>query len=142
MHKILVTLCLVLLAAGCAGPEKKQTQAVLTLKAPAGTQAAAAAAVEEGNRLFALNQWAPAKGQYEAAIKAQPDLAEAHYDLALTLDRLGNKKEATAHYKEAANLAPGNQVIWNAPPFRKHGQQVDRSGLLLKDKAYMDPKPY
>lgn len=142
MHKTLMTLCLVLLVAGCAGPEKKAATAVLTLKAPAGTPAAAVAAVEEGNRLFAQGQWEPAKGQYEAAITVQPTLAEAHYDLALTLDRLGNKKEATAHYKEAANLAPGHQVIWNAPPFRKYGNQVDRSGLMSKDKAFMDPKPY
>ena len=26
--------------------------------------------------------------------------------------------EALAHYKEAANLAPGNRVTWNARPFR------------------------
>lgn len=142
MHKTLMTLCLVLLVTGCAGPEKKAATAVLTLKAPAGTRAAAVAAVEEGNRLFAQGQWEPAKIRYEAAITVQPDLAEAHYDLALALERLGNNKEATAHYKEAANLAPGHQIIWNAPPFRKYGNQVEKSGLLSRDKAYMDPKPY
>lgn len=142
MKHILVMLGIVLLVAGCAGTEKKEAKAVLTLKAPAGTPAAAVAAVEEGNRLFALGQWEQAKAQYEAAVKVQPELAEAHYDLGLTLERLGNKKESTVHYKEAANLAPGNQVIWNAPPFRKHGNQVEKSGLLSKDKAYMDPKTY
>ncbi|MBM4134702.1 MAG: tetratricopeptide repeat protein [Nitrospira sp.] len=142
MNKLLVALCCVLLTAGCAGPEKQAAKAVLTLKAPSGTPAAAVMAVEEGNKLFAQGQWEQAKAQYEAAIKVQPDLAEAHYDLALTLERLGNKKEATAHYKEAANLAPGNQVIWSSPPFRKYGNQVEKSGLLSKDKAFMDPKPY
>ncbi|MFM8551245.1 MAG: tetratricopeptide repeat protein [Nitrospiraceae bacterium] len=143
MQKILMAICLVLVASGCAGPEKpRQTAVPLTLKAPAGTQAAAASAVAEGNRLFAQEQWEQAKQQYEAAIKIQPDLAEAHYNLALSLERLGNKKDATAHYKEAANLAPGNQVIWNSPPFRKYGSQVERGGLMSKDKAYMDPKPY
>ncbi len=139
MKNVLVLLGLVLVVAGCAGPEKKDAKAALTLKAPSGTPAAAVAAVEEGNKLFAQGQWAQAQAQYEAAIKVQPELAEAHYDLALTLDRQGHKKEATAHYKEAANLAPGNQVIWNAPPFRKYGNQVEKSGLLSKDKAYMDP---
>ncbi len=142
MNKVLVALCCVLLTAGCAGPEKKPARAVLTLKAPSGTPAAAVTAVEEGNKLFAQGQWEQAKAQYEAAIKVQPELAEAHYDLALTLERLDKKKEATAHYKEAANLAPGNQVIWSSPPFRKYGDQVDRGGLLSKDKAFMDPKPY
>lgn len=142
MKNVLMMLGLALVVAGCAGPEKKDPKAVLTLQAPSGAPAAAVTAVEEGNKLFAQGQWEPAKAQYEAAIKVQPELAEAHYDLALTLDRLGNKKEATAHYKEAANLAPGNQVIWNAPPFRKYGNQVEKSGLLSKDKAYMDPKTY
>lgn len=142
MKNMLMLLGLVLVVAGCAGPEKKAAVAVLTLKAPSGTPAAAVTAVEEGNKLFAQGQWEQAKAQYEAAIKVQPDLAEAHYDLALTLERLGNKKDSTAHYKEAANLAPGNQVIWNAPPFRKYGNQVEKSGLLSKDKAYMDPKPF
>jgi len=139
MNKMAMALCMGLLVMGCAGPEKK-TEAVLTLKAPAGTPAAAVSAVEEGNRLFANGQWEPAKTQYEAAIKVQPTLAEAHYDLALALERLGHKKEATAHYKEAANLAPGNKVIWNAPPFRRHGDAV--KGLTSKENAFMDPKPY
>ncbi|MDE3120045.1 MAG: tetratricopeptide repeat protein [Nitrospirota bacterium] len=139
MHKFLAMVCLILLAAGCAGPVRNPTTATLTLKAPAGSSAAAATAVEEGNKLFAQTQWEQAKAQYETAIKVEPTLAEAHYDLALTLERLGNKKEATVHYKEAANLAPGNQIIWNAPPFRRYSNE---GGPLSKDKAYMDPKPY
>jgi tetratricopeptide (TPR) repeat protein len=136
MKKVLPCLVLVVLAA-CAGPEKPR---VVTLAAPAGTPPAAAAAVEEGNRLFAQKQWEPAKAQYETAIKIHPELAEAHYDLGLTLDRLGDKPAALKHYKAAADLAPGNQVIWNAPPFRHYSEDIDRHSLGSKDKAYMDPK--
>lgn len=132
-----VSLLILALMVGCAGPEKPK---VVTLAAPAGTPPAAATAVEEGNRLFAQKQWEPAKAQYEAAIKIHPDLAEAHYDLGLTLDRLGDKTAATKHYKQAADLAPGNQVIWNAPPFRHYSDDIDRHSLGSKDKAYMDPK--
>jgi len=136
MKKTLPLLVLVVLA-GCAGPEKPR---VVTLAAPAGTPPAAAAAVEEGNRLFLQKQWEPAKAQYESAIKIYPDLAEAHYDLGLTLDKLGDKNASFKHYKQAADLAPGNQVIWNAPPFRRHADDIDRHSLNSKDKAYMDPK--
>ena len=140
MKKTLIFLALTVAIAGCTGSEKKAAGS--PLKAPAGTPTAAATAVDTGNNLFAQGQWEPAKTQYEAAITAQPTLAEAHYDLALVLDRLGRKTEATAHYKEAANLAPGNQVIWNAPPFRQYGVEVQDS-LLNKKKPHPDPqRPY
>ncbi|MEW6543347.1 MAG: tetratricopeptide repeat protein [Nitrospirota bacterium] len=137
MHKTLVMLLLGLLASGCAsgGMSSAQTR---TLKAPAGTQAKAAASVEEGNRFFAASQWEQAKTQYEAAIAAQPTLAEAHYDLALTLEMLGDAKAARKHYIEAANLAPGHKVIWSSPPLRKH----DVPGGPFKQKdSFLDAKP-
>jgi Flp pilus assembly protein TadD len=75
----------------------------------------------EGNKLFAARKWEAAKEQYEAAIKAQPSLAEAHYNLAMVIEVLGDEATARKHYVEAANLAPGHKVIWDAPPFRVHG---------------------
>ncbi|WP_447977299.1 tetratricopeptide repeat protein [Candidatus Nitrospira bockiana] len=92
-----------------------------TLRAPAGTIPDAVAAMDEGNRLFAARQWEAAKAQYQTAIKAQPTLAEAHYNLALAYEMLRDEATARHHYIEAANLAPGHQVIWNAPPLRRHG---------------------
>ena len=128
------------LIAGCAVSPNEASN--LPLEAPDGTPPAVVAAVNQGNTLFAQRQWQQAKDQYEAALSAQPTLAEAHYDLALTLDRLGKSAEATAHYKEAANLAPGNRVIWNAPPFHKHGVDVGE-GLADKKRPHPDPqRPY
>ena len=92
-----------------------------TLTAPFGTKPTALAAMQEGDRLFASGRWGAAKDQYESALKAQPDLAEAHYNLALTLDRMGNRQEARPHYMEAANLAPGHPIIWNSPVLRRYG---------------------
>ncbi|MBA3966173.1 MAG: tetratricopeptide repeat protein [Nitrospirales bacterium] len=139
MKKALILLAAVVIA-GCAGSQKEASG--LPLEAPDGTPPAAAAAVTSGNGLFAKNQWEQAQAQYEAALKTHPTLAEAHYDLALTLDRLGKKAEATAHYKEAANLAPGNRVIWNAPPFHQHGADV-RESIVDKKRPHPDPqRPY
>lgn len=92
-----------------------------TLNAPMGSVPAALQAVESGNQLFATGKWEQAKVQYEAAVQVQPTLAEAHYNLALTLDRLGDREHAKPHYMEAANLAPGNAVIWNSPVLRRYG---------------------
>lgn len=140
MSKRIWLVGMAVLVAACAAPGKKVP--VFTLNAPAGTAPAAASAVKEGNALFAQGQVEAAKAQYEAAIAAKPDLAEAHYNLALTLDRLGDKTAATAHYKEAANLAPGHKIIWNAPPFRKYGVEVEGSGLAGSKNKYLDAKPY
>jgi Tfp pilus assembly protein PilF len=125
-----------LFVAGCGGTEVKPSER--TLRAPAGTTPQAVAAVEEGNRLFAAREWEAAKKQYEAAIKAQPSLAEAHYDLALALDKLGDKAAAKKHYIEAADLAPGHKVIWNAPPLRRHG---DVGTVYKKEGSFIDAKP-
>jgi len=67
---------------------------------------------------------------------ADQQLAEAHYNLALALEKLGEKAEARKHYVAAANLAPGNKVIWDAPPLRKY-----ESELTLDKKSWMDPNP-
>jgi Tfp pilus assembly protein PilF len=113
---VLATAGLFVLGA-CAAVEKAER----TLQPPAGTPAAVVATMDEGNRLFAARQWGLAKVQYESAIKAQPSLAEAHYNLAATLEMLGDDLAARHHYIEAANLAPGNRVIWDSPPLRRHG---------------------
>lgn len=120
-----ISLVVIMGWSGCA-EALKQTR---TLRPPAGTAPAAASAMEEGNRLFAARQWEGAQAQYEAAIKAQPSLAEAHYNLALVLETLDQAGAARKHYIEAANLAPGHQVIWNSPPLRKHGIVEDHLKL-------------
>ena len=92
-----------------------------TLNAPANASPTVRSAMSEGNQLFASGRWEAAKGQYEKVLQEKKTVAEAHYNLALVLDRLGKRKEARPHYMEAANLAPGNKVIWNSPVLRRYG---------------------
>lgn len=68
-------------------------------------------AYQEGN----MNQ---ARQHFEAAITVEPELAEAHYNLGMTLYRLGRIGDGDHHFIQAANLAPGNKTIWDAPPLR------------------------
>ena len=111
----------VLLAGCAAAPEP-----VRPLAAPPGTAPNARAAISQGNLHFATGQLAEAQQEFEAAVAAQPELAEAHYNLALTLDMQGMVERAREHYLRAANLAPGNKVIWNSPPLRAHGDVMDQ----------------
>ncbi len=114
--------------AACSSTEKAR---IITLNAPGGSKPEAASAVKAGNQAFAAGQWAAAKQHYEKAIGVQKTLAEAHYNLALTLDRLGQRKQAEPHYTEAANYAPGHQVIWNSRIYRRYGDVGPAGGGTL-----------
>jgi len=112
---------------GCSSTPQPVKQP--TLSAPTIVSQAARAAISEGNQLFASGRYQAAKMQYEKAIQAQKTVAEAHYNLALTLDYMGKRDEARPHYMKAANLAPGHQVIWNSPVLRRYGDvNVEESG--------------
>jgi Tfp pilus assembly protein PilF len=132
MRFVLWATVMVISLAGCAGKRADMK----TLLAPAGTSAAVSQRLEEGNQLFAQRDWVGAKQVYLATIQIDPTIAEAHYNLALTMERLGDKAEARKHYVAAANLAPGNKVIWDAPPLRKFDGEAG-----LDKKSYMDAKP-
>ncbi len=118
---------------GCAGPRKAE---VRPLHAPTRTTAAVSQQLEQGNQLLLKEDWAGAREVYLATIRADQTLAEAHYNLALALEKLGEKAEARKHYVAAANLAPGNKVIWDAPPLRKYDSE-----LTLEKKSWMDANP-
>jgi tetratricopeptide (TPR) repeat protein len=91
---------------GCASaPKSAQTM----LPAPSGTSAAAVRHNDEGIQAYQQQQWT-------TAIKVAADLAEAHYNLGMTFYRLGNLREGDTHFIKAANLAPGDKIIWNSPP--------------------------
>lgn len=108
-----------ILLIGCLGDPAPPPQ--LTLNAPIGVNSSAATALNEGNQRFAEGRWGAAKTLYEQAIQAQPDLAEAHYNLGLVYERLGDRQQARNYYIEAANLAPGHKTIWDSPPLKRHG---------------------
>ncbi len=109
----------VLWLGGCAGTPHSHQEGPLS--PPEHATPLAAQLILEGNQRFAEHRWTAAIGTYEEAIQAQPKLAEAHYNLGLTLYRKGPVSASRPHFIKAANLAPGHPVIWNAPPFRKYG---------------------
>ena len=99
---------------------------LMVLDPPPNTLNRAQAFLTEGNRLFREGRWEGARQQFQAAVQAQPDLAEAHYNLALAMNHMGDRSGAKPHFIQAANLAPGHKVIWNSPPLRKYGNVPDK----------------
>ena len=123
--KMRCLICSLVFLGACSSTGKAK---VTALNAPSGSNPEAVSAVKAGNQAFAAGQWAMAKQHYEKAISIQKTLAEAHYNLALTLDRLGQRKQAEAHYTEAANFAPGHPVIWNSRIYRRYGDVAPTGG--------------
>lgn len=77
---------------------------------------------QAGIMLYNERRFEAAKQKFSEAVSEGPKCAEAHYNLGLSLSYLGAKQEAREHFIEAANLAPGNQVIWDSPALRPYGE--------------------
>jgi len=107
---------------GCASDKPAP---LMGLDPPSNTATQVQAFFTEGNRLFREGRWEGARQQFQAAVQAQPDLAEAHYNLGLAMNQMGDRAGAKPHFIKAANLAPGHKVIWNSPPLRRYGNVPD-----------------
>jgi Tfp pilus assembly protein PilF len=114
-----------LLVAGSAGCASDKPVPLTTLAPPPNVDSQTLQLFTEGNRLFGEGQWEAARQQFQSAVQQQAGLAEAHYNLAVSMDKMGDEAGAKKHYIEAANLAPGHKVIWNSPPLRRYGNVPD-----------------
>ncbi|MEW6324248.1 MAG: tetratricopeptide repeat protein [Nitrospirota bacterium] len=90
------------------------------LAPPPGANAEAANAINEGNGHYALGHFDAAAGWYEDALKADANSAEAHFNLALALDKMGHHEEAAVHFEEANRLGADNPAITGSEILKKH----------------------
>ena len=88
------------------------------LKALAGSKAETH--IAEGIEHYGKGHWDVAKKHFSEAEKADPQSAEAHYDLALALDKSGDHKSATEHFQRAAALGKDNSDIQQSEILKKH----------------------
>lgn len=120
-------------------PDKPKARAPLPLSMSVST--AAVHATEEGTKAYQGRQFDAAKVSFEQALKAAPDSGEAHYNLGLALFALGDNDTAREHFIEAANLAPGNKVIWDSPALRQYGNPDSRLPKKKGAPEYTNQKP-
>jgi tetratricopeptide (TPR) repeat protein len=62
----------------------------------------------------------PEMEHYRKAVKADPNSAVVHYNVALTLDKMGKHEDATASFKKALELAPDDPSIKDSEILKKH----------------------
>ena len=99
-------------------PGAKAVGAETAIMAPAGSPGRIEN--DEGVGHYQQGHWDVADEHFRKAIEAAPNLAEAHFNLALALDKQGKHEDATTHFKKAAELAPTNVQIAESPVLKKH----------------------
>jgi len=124
---------------GCVTPERAPGR--MPLKLLSGVSAAALDHNEQGTRAYMAKRFEDAKGQFESAVAAAPESAEAHYNLGLAFFALGQGQDAREHFVQAANLAPGNKVIWDSPALRPYGSPEPNIVTEKKQKEFSTQKP-
>ena len=113
LARIAVAFSLAILQSACAATS-------VPLAMTPGSNATAAQHNSEGIAHYDMGHWEVAREHFASAIKADPNLAESHFNLALALDKLDLHSEATTHFKQAAELAPGNSAITRSSAYRNH----------------------
>ena len=66
-----------------------------------------------------------AHGAFTQAVEADPESAEAHYNLALVLDKMGQHGEAVAEFKKAQDLGKDNPDIQNSEILKAHVKKME-----------------
>jgi Tfp pilus assembly protein PilF len=93
-------------------------KAAPALKAAPGSKAEAH--VKEGIEHYDQGHWDVALKHFMAGIKEDAQSAEAHFDAALALDKAGDHKAATEHFKTAYDLGKNNPDIQNSGILKAH----------------------
>jgi Flp pilus assembly protein TadD len=112
---VVLMVSFVLLPVRGAGAEMKTYPAMETMKG-----SAAEGHNSEGMKQYDVGKWADAEMHFSEAVKADGNSAEAHYNHALSLDKLGRHKEAAEEFDQALKLAPDNKAIAESPILKAH----------------------
>ena len=125
-----VALCIVFFVMAVSLPActHSKPQPLVPLELAYGVKADAIALNNQGMQAYLAGQVAEAKNFFGQAIKAAPDSGQAHYNYALALNALGQTDQARLEFIEAANLAPGDKVIWDSPALRPFGSPQAQKG--------------
>lgn len=124
-------------ACSTSEPKQKMRQPLPVINVPVAVKQS----TEQGTRAYQKRQYETAKTYFEEAVAAAPTSGEAHYNLGLALFALGADGEARDHFIEAANLAPGNKVIWDSPALRPYGDPEPTMKKKTTEQKYSTRKP-
>ena len=119
--KYLFLLGVILLLVGAVACSKSRAKPLVPLALESGVKPQAVTLTEQGTQAYQASQFDDAKNYFSQAVAAAPQSGPAHYNYALALNVLGDKEQAREQFMEAANLAPGDKVIWDSPALSPFG---------------------
>lgn len=134
-----VLVIIFLLAVGSAACFSKRKPLVPLALVDPGAASQAVTWTAQGTQAYQVQQFEEAKQYFEQALVAAPESGQAHYNYALALNALGAAAEARKHFLDAANLAPGDKVIWDSPALAPYGDPSTKT--RTKDRPYGTQRP-
>ena len=96
---------------------------------------------QQGTQAHLAGHYEQAQTYFEQAVSLAPSSAEAHYNLGLSLFARGDTERAREQFMEAANLAPGDKVIWDSPALRPFGAPEPAITKQSKEQSYSTQRP-
>lgn len=128
--KYLSLLGVVLVLLGAVACSKTKAKPLVPLALDGGSTPQAVALTEQGADAYQRKQFDEAKGLFSQAMAADPQSGRAHYNYALALHALGDTEAARQHFLEAANLAPGDKIVWDSPVLRPYGNPETKEKVI------------
>ena len=119
--KYLSMVGVILLLVGVVACSKGKGKPLVPLALESGVKPQAVTLTEQGTQAYQARQFDDAKNYYSQAVAAAPESGPAHYNYALALHAMGDREQARHEFMEAANLAPGDKVIWDSPALSPFG---------------------
>lgn len=115
-------LSLFLLAPGARAAEKLYNDGSVTYSR--ATELNARLLTDQACELINREDYAPAVAKLEGALVLRPNLASAHANLGLALNRMGRVEEAISHLRQAVRLAPREPapLLTIANAYQRSGQ--------------------
>lgn len=135
--QIFMAVLLIVGVTACASKPKAKPLVPLVLATGATPQALTL--TEQGTKAYQSGQFAEARTAFAQAVASAPQSGQAHYNLAIALNKLGESEESHKHFIEAANLAPGDKEIWDSPALRQFGNPVGTK--QVKEHPYANSRP-
>jgi Tfp pilus assembly protein PilF len=137
--KQVVILGMIIALMGTTGCFSKRKPLVPLALADVDARSQAVLLTEQGTQAYHAKQFEEAKKLFEQAVSVAPQSGQAHYNYGLALNALGKQDVARQHFLEAANLAPGDQVIWDSPALAPYGDPETRT--RTKERPYGTQRP-
>lgn len=137
---LMIVVLALLLVSGTACFQKRKPLVPLLLEGEVKPQATLL--TEQGTQAFQARQFEDAKRYFEQAMAMAPESGQAHYNYALAVNALGNTEVARRHFMQAADLAPGDKVIWDSPALAPYGEPEAQKGKLNIDRMQRPPTQF